>query len=129
MCSRTIKPFFFFLIIVNLSFCQSETKKDLLLGKWDAYKMTTSDGGDGSEYTSNGKPFTITLELEFLGPNEVYYNPKVPGENVVIDYRLEGDRIITKYIIYVIKEISEEHMILQKDNALGLMYYFDKVNN
>ncbi|MEO0505797.1 MAG: lipocalin family protein [Bacteroidota bacterium] len=122
---------FCYFIVLNLSFCQSNdkisVKEKLLIGKWNAYKKTTVEGADGSEYTLNGKPYSVSLELDFLDSDRVVYDLKVPGEKTNLKYELNGDNlVINKSTTYVIHEITENHMVLKKEGVMGFMIYFDK---
>lgn len=115
------------LIALNMCFCQSKIVENPVLGEWEAYKKTDLDGGDGSDVTLNGKPYTVRLELKFLDNGKAYFNN---GEGKIeTDYSLEDNILKVSRFTYSIVEVTDSELILKEEDFLGKLIYLKKVGD
>ena len=104
-----------------------EADINLLIGKWEAYKKTDLDGGDGSDVTLNSKPYTVRLELEFLDKEKSYFNN---GEGKIeSSYKIVGDTLQIVRFKYSIIELTDSELILKEERLLGKLIYLNKVED
>ncbi|MGB5376392.1 hypothetical protein [Muriicola sp.] len=97
------------------------------MGKWEAYKKTDLDGGNGSDVTLNGKPYTVKLELVFLDDSNAYFNN---GEGKIeTDYSLKDDMLKVSRFTYSIVEITDSELVLKEEKFLGKLICLKKVGN
>jgi len=102
-----------------------EIKLDKLLGKWSAYKVTTSEGGDGSDITLEGKPFDKQMMMNFIDSRMMYFSMN-GGEEYKIEYTLKNDKIVIAHRKYTIKELTDSTLILKEEKLLGNLIYLKK---
>ncbi|KAB5490142.1 hypothetical protein [Flagellimonas hadalis] len=126
-------PVFLFILFISLnSFSQmndTEKKKNitLLFGQWEAFKKTDLDGGDGSDITFNGLPYTVRLELIFLDRVYSYFNN---GEGrIETSYTLKQDTLKISRFTYSIVEITDSELVLKEEEFLGKLIYLKKIED
>lgn len=96
----------------------------LLMGKWEAYKKTDLDGGDGSDVTLNGRPYSVRLELEFLDKGKSYFNN---GEGKLeTNYVIKGDTLKIVRFKYSIIELTDSELVLKEEELMGKLVYLHK---
>ncbi len=120
-----------FISVNGFSQTNDELKKEvyinLLIGKWEAYKKTDLDGGDGSDVTLNGKPYTVRLELEFLDKEKSYFNN---GEGKIeTSYNIEGDTLQIVRFKYSIIELTDSELVLKEERLIGKLIYLNKLED
>lgn len=106
---------------------KKRTDTSLLLGQWEAYKKTDLDGGDGSDVTLNGKPYTVRLELEFLDKGKSYFNN---GEGKIeTSYTIEKDTLQIVRFKYSIIELTDSKLVLKEEKLIGKLIYLNKLED
>jgi hypothetical protein len=100
---------------------------NLLFGQWEAFKKTDLDGGDGSDITFNGLPYTVRLELIFLDSGNSYFNN---GEGrIETSYTLKEDTLKISRFTYSIVKITDSELVLKEEEFLGKLIFLKKIDN
>tara|TARA_R110001583_G_scaffold27453_4_gene98138 strand:+ start:3495 stop:3914 length:420 start_codon:yes stop_codon:yes gene_type:complete len=106
---------------------KKETAINPLLGQWEAYKKTDLDGGDGSDVTFNGLPYTVKLELIFLDGDKSFFNN---GEGrLETSYTLKEDTLKVSRFTYSIIKIIGSELVLKEEKLIGKLIYLKKVGD
>lgn len=123
--NKILKTIIILLVPLYMVFGQNEDKTSLVLGEWSAYKKTDLDGGDGSDMTLNGQPYTVKLELLFLNNGRSYFNN---GEGKIeTSYSLKGDTLKVSRFTYSIINATSDELVLKEEEFLGKLIYLKKV--
>ncbi|MFC4219736.1 hypothetical protein [Flagellimonas marina] len=123
--NNVLKTIIFLLVPLYMVFGQNEDRKKPVLGEWSAYKKTDLDGGDGSDMTLNGQPYTIKLELLFLDNGKAYFNN---GEGKIeTSYSLKGDTLKVSRFTYSIVNATLDELVLKEERFLGKLIYLNRV--
>ncbi len=81
---------------------------ELLIGKWEGYKMDKRNGDTGEDITLDGKPYTTETILEFYGDGKGYdYD-----SDTYFRYFIENNIILMGNRFWEIEKITEEELIL-----------------
>jgi len=122
---KVLKTIAFLLVPLFMVFGQNENGNSLVLGEWSAYKKTDLDGGDGSDITFNGQPYTVKLELIFLDNGKSYFNN---GEGKIeTSYSLKGDTLKVSRFTYSIVNVTKDELVLKEEEFLGKLIYLKRV--
>ncbi|MDF0718262.1 hypothetical protein PY092_19020 [Muricauda sp. 334s03] len=123
--NKILKAIMILLVPLHMVFGQNKDETSLVLGEWSAYKKTDLDGGDGSDMTLNGQPYTVKLELLFLDNGRSYFNN---GEGKIeTSYSLKGDTLKISRFTYSIFNASSDELVLKEEEFLGKLIYLKRV--
>lgn len=98
---------------------------NILIGKWDSYKVTTIEGGDGKDVTFDGKPFNKKLMIDFIDANKMSISIN-NSERVKISYQIKDSIIKINHYEYKIKLIKQNQLVLLENWLLGNLIYLRK---
>ncbi|WP_323028355.1 hypothetical protein [Gelidibacter japonicus] len=109
--------------IVNIH--SQELNVDDLLGKWNSYKITTLEGGDGSDITFDGKPFSEKIMMNFIDSKTMLFSIN-GSEEYKVEYVIKGNQMSIAHRKYTIKVLTDKEMTLKEEKLLGNLIYLKK---
>ena len=111
--------------IINTTSQEVKFDEDDLLGKWDAYKVTTLKGGDGSDITLDEKPFNKKLMMNFIDSKMVFFSLN-DSEEHLIEYYIKDNKIIIAHRKYIIEVLTKTTLTLIEEKLFGNRIYLKK---
>ena len=114
-------------ILHAVSVTSQETKfnKDDLLGKWKSYKVTTLEGGDGSDVTFDEKPFRKKIMMNFIDHKTLFFSIN-GSEEYKMEYLLKDNQIIISHRKYTIVSLKDSILTLKEEKLLKNLIYMKK---
>jgi hypothetical protein len=114
--------------LINISCQEQKIVTNDLLGKWNAYKVTTLDGGDGSDITLDGKPFSKSIMMNFVDSKNMFFSIN-GSEKYEIEYSLKDSVLMISHRKYTIKSLNDNLLILKEEKLAGNLIYLKKEDN
>ncbi|CAM1366932.1 hypothetical protein TSEDIMI_450004 [Tenacibaculum sediminilitoris] len=115
-----------FLFLTGGIYSQNTTlDSNLLLGKWDSYKITTLDGNDGSNITFDGKPFRKKVMMNFISSEKMLFSINNSDE-IKIKYTVKDSVISIGHGKYRIINLKDGKLVLKEEKLLANLIYLKK---
>ena len=116
------------LILFFSTSCNSQTKEELILGKWIGVKKELKNGETGEKYTLDGKPYTNPIVIIFSDDLTGY--DEYGGDEFV--YKFENEFIILGNRTYVLELLTDNELVLLEydkydpDDEMAIRLFFEK---
>lgn len=95
-----------------------------LIGHWIAYKKTTTEGGDISEYALDKENPSVYLSLNILDSDTVIYDAGI--QEYKLKYSIEDNKLIISNQSYIIVSLTTNELVLKEEIVLGGLIYLKK---